>query len=317
MKFSLKEFFLKEYEDPTSSKHNDDDSKWAGPNSDKERMPHEEPQDGSQENSSEAWEESREDGPEKQADDSSMKGFFGGAATPKSSHSSSHKSSEKMSEGGKGSGRKKGSKNKPRDEFGGPPSKPEPHQGEIPDELPDEWVDDQPAMGQPPKSPEGEKGGEEGEIDWDSLDDDEFTDTLAGAKQGPEVKTQMAPPKMKDTISTSPAAPAKPYQTFDPDKYSGIDPSQIKDTDLWAGENENEQTWDEVRASAPKQAAELEKDFPAEELQGARFRKKAGLTDNGNGRIQMTTTSGKRFAYLGHRIGWSDMDDGNSPSGDF
>lgn len=313
MKLSLKEFFLKEYEDPTSSKHSTDDSKWAGPNSDKEGVPHEEPQDMAQSNSSEAWEETRDNGPEKQTDDSSLKGFFGGASAPKSSH----KSSEKVSEGGKGSGRKKGSKNKPRDEFGGPPSKPEPHQGEIPDELPDEWVDDQPAMGQPPKPPEGEAGGDEGEIDWDSLEGDEFTDALAGSGKGPEIKTQPAMPKMKDTISTSPAAPSKPYQSFDPDQYD-IDPGQIKDRDVWAGENENEQSWDEVRATAPKQAAELEKEFPAEELQGARFRKQGDPGDrSSNGRIQMTTTSGKRYAYLGHKIGWSEMDDGNTPAGEF
>ena len=315
----IKEDRLHEYEDPTSSKHNDDDSKWAGPNSDKERMPHEEPQDGSQENSSDAWEETRENGPKSSSQKSSgggaeLKKFFGGSPYPKSSHEGTGKSShesEKMSEGGKGSGRKKGSKNKPRSEWGGPPDKPaaQPHQGEIPDELPDEWVDDQPAFGQPPKPPEGgaAPGGEEPEIDWASLDDDEFTDTLAGSDKGPEVKTQMAPPKMKDTISTQ---PQKPYQSFDPDKFD-LNPERDPPGDPFSDDNKNVQTWDEFRAAAPREAAKMETEFAPEELQNAKISKDQLR------RVIMSTTSGKRFMWSKGHNGWDPMDDGNAPTGDF
>lgn len=424
MKFSLKEFFLKEYEDPTSSKHAQDDSKWAGPNSDKERMPHELPQNDSQENSSDAWEETRENGPKSSSQKSSgggkkLKDFFGGNPYPKSSHEGTGKSSHssrkmseakygsgypdeydltaqgpvkrgsdedpqnveipmgdmddfgfiggqedyddttglfdepwpgvnpergtnpkdlpihqqlafnddepmntresKMSEGGKGSGRKKGSKNKPRDEWGNKIDEPKKSQAvapdEIPDELPDEWVADEPEEKEKSKpmvtggeDPTGGHG--EDEIDWSSLDDDDFIDQLAGSDKGPEIKTQAAPPKMKDTISTKPADQS-PYKTFDPSKFDLSLSSDKPQKDPFSADNENIQTWDEVRATAPQQAAELEKDFPPQELKGAKFSKKH------DGRIFMMTTSGQRYAYLGHKLGWSDMDDGNSPSGEF
>jgi hypothetical protein len=322
VKLSLKEFFLKEYEDPTSSKHAQDDSKWAGPNSDKERMPHEVPQDQAQSNSSEAWEETRENGPKSSSQKSSgggekLKDFFGGSPYPKSSHEGTGKSShesQKMSEGGKGSGRKKGSKNKPRDEWG---NKIEPAKQqavpaeEIPDELPDEWVADEPEdKGPGALATAGAKADEpEGEIDWASLDDDEFTDALAGAEKGPEIKTQAAPPKMKDTIKTAPAADASPYKSFDPNKFDlSSEPHQPGDP--FADDNKNVQTWDEFRAAAPKEAAKMETEFSPEELQGAK------LSKDHLRRIIMVTSSGKRFLYSGAH-GWDEMDDGNSPTGDF
>ena len=88
---------LKEYEDPTSSKRAEGDSKWATPFSDKERVPHLEPHTDSQENSAEGWEETCHNGPG-QSSKSDLKKFFGGAHSPKSSGKSSARSSRKMSE---------------------------------------------------------------------------------------------------------------------------------------------------------------------------------------------------------------------------
>ena len=108
MKFSIKEFFveqaktLKEYEDPTSSKRAEGDSKWATPFAGKERVPHLEPKSDAQDNSADGWEKASEDGSGKSSSDSDLKKFFGGAHMPKDSKSSkgsSHKSSEKLSEG--------------------------------------------------------------------------------------------------------------------------------------------------------------------------------------------------------------------------
>lgn len=98
---------LKEYEDPTSSKNTEPDSKWSSPYAKQERMPHEEPQNDSQQNSSQGWEEMRSSseeghGPGGHYDKKSkIKDFFGGDTHPKSSSKngkSSKKSSKKMSE---------------------------------------------------------------------------------------------------------------------------------------------------------------------------------------------------------------------------
>lgn len=95
-----------EYEDPTSSKRSHDDSKWAGPYSDQERMPHEEPHSVAQSNSSDGWEEMRSSSQEKKGargdvkDPGDLKKFFGGEPYPKSSSKggkSSRKSSRKSS----------------------------------------------------------------------------------------------------------------------------------------------------------------------------------------------------------------------------
>ena len=83
MKLSLKEFFvLKEYEDPTSSKNAEGDSKWSSPFSKKERVPHLAPQSDAQNNSADGWKQSCKDGP-KQSSSQQIKDFFGGAHAPK------------------------------------------------------------------------------------------------------------------------------------------------------------------------------------------------------------------------------------------
>ena len=293
-----------EYEDPTSSKHSHDDSKTAGPFSDQERMPHEEPNGDAQENSAEAWEEMRSSsGGDNDANGGDVKDFFGGAPFPKSSGGkSSRKSSQKMSEGGKGSGRKKGSKNKPKpDEYS------DYKQPAVPIEVNDE--DDETFLNnlanEPINAPKDDKThvDDQGEVDWASLDDEDFLDKLSTGDAPPTTTSAPDPkmPKMADTIST------KPYDSFDPEQY---DFDTTAGQGPYKGPTSDDMTWDELRVAEPEEAAELEREFDENDLGMASFQKKGG-------RVYMTTGSGERFAYINRKTGWAPMDDGETPAGEF
>ena len=206
----------------------------------------------------------------------------------------------RVSEGGKGSGRKKGSKNKPKDDYGntiqgsGTPSA-------LPDEMPDEWLADEPT-----DQAVAPAGKEDGDVDWSQLDGDDFIDKLASSDKGPTVSAPVyTPPAAKSAPELDDKSP---YQSFDPEKY---DFDKNPASNSYKGPGENDQTWDEIRATSPKEAGEIERDFSPNELKDAKFQKKD------DGRIFMTTSSGARHAYLGKKIGWVDMDDGESPAGEF
>lgn len=184
---------LKEYEDPTSSKRSHDDSKWAGPYSDQERMPHEVPQTSSQENSSQGWEEMRSSSQKKHGDrpqrsdkggkdPGDLKKFFGGEPYPKSS-----------TEGGKSS--RKSSMDESTDD----------------DEFEKLYADLQGADG--PAGPQKDFStkdieASEPDIDWGSLDDESFLDKLAQTDMGPA----------RHRASGGKSAPVEDdYATFDKD----------------------------------------------------------------------------------------------------
>jgi len=320
MKLSLREFFspqlinesgpdgLNEYEDPTSSKRSQDDSKWAGPGAAEERMPHEEPQDDAQENSAEGWEEVRADGPDSGSCEK-VHDFFGGSPYPKSS---SHRSSRKMSEakdddeflkGLTGSNKKSSIEdigNIDQSDITGMGRKQPPGENTTP------YGDDDPAdlaqssekgedlsdddleflksltdLKPAPKSSATEPPPAE-EPDWGSMDDEEMVSKLA-AGPAPELPSY-GQPKMRDTIKTD-----------DEPSYASAD---------------QQMGWDELRASNPDEAAELEQRYP-EDIEQTKFKKKK------SGFLHATLPDGRRMFYMGDDRGWQDMDDGGSPSGEF
>ncbi len=108
---------------------------------------------------------------------------------------------------------------------------------------------------------------------------------------------------MKDVVN--------PKEYYD-DEGGTIAPFDAPPAEKYSGPTEDDLTWDEFRAANPDEANELERDFPDEnELSMAQFQKK------GSGRWFMSTGSGKRMAYLGSKAGWEDLDDGESPTGEF
>lgn len=293
MKMSLKEFFvhegagtLKEYEDPTSSK--DDSSKWSSPLQHKGGMPEERPQTGAQENSSEAWEETHKSSGQ---DAGKLKGFFKGEPFPKKSVSEA--GDEKM-----GSGKVRRGKMIDPDE--------------MPDELPDELGggeekpdfaadEDEPGFDEPeapaaPKSPE---------------------DADAAAEAGDEIGTGVDRSKfIKDMPKTKPPAPSmgavfggEPKDSFE-DDFEPFDSSQVGTGGI-REPSADDMTWDEFRVAEPEAAQELERDIPDEsEREHGFFQKKD------DGRVYFVGASGQRMTYLGD-AGWADMDDGETPAGEF
>lgn len=284
MKITLKEFFLHEYEDPTSSKDPSGDSKWSSPLSHGSGVPEEAPAIQSQERSSDDWGEMRDDGPEEQSA-GELEGFFGEEPFPQSER--------KVSEAQGDQGSKKG---------GIDPDAP---LDELPDELPDEWLVDltgkpaAPKQGGAPAQPgeEPAQGGEAGDVDWDAMSDEDFIDQLA-AGNIPDIKPSAAPaPEPED-----PPAPEEPEEPAEPPRP----PHGMKEP------SEEDMTWDEFRAVEPDAAQELERDMPDEnERTMGHFQRKQ------DGRVYFHSATGQRMSWLGEPAGWVDMDDGETPAGEF
>lgn len=196
----------------------------------------------------------------------------------------------KMSEGGKGSGRPKGSKNKPKSSTvispGGAPK------SDLPDELPDSWFD-----------------GDQSDIDFKPVD--QPSDPSGFERQPDDELSFLDDPNLgSDNAPIAKAAPRAPKQVpqgrnFDSEFDSfgqASDPSQPLD------DPETEMTWDEFRATSPEEAQDAQSEFGSD-LQGATFKTHGGFT-------HMTDPNGKRWKHT-QASGWLDMDDGNTPAGEF
>lgn len=329
-----------EYEDPTDSRHDAGDSKWADPFSPKERMPHEVPQDHAQSHSADGWGDTRCDGPEGHgAPQNDLRAFFGGAPYPK-------RKAEGMAEA---DDKGKLPDELPDDWFkdlegGGKPAPPPPKQpaapaGPLPDELPSDWFKD---LGNKP--PEASPGGEEGVLDYSKLDpnmsDDDFMDMLGKAKRVinvPPSKREPTPAmrQVMNMPSPPPAAPPEWSQGERSAQHAGLRPGDEEggerydfqgdvgwhgpDADpLSSSPSESDMTWDELRASKPRMAASLEREFGGDPglLQGSTFRWSPHGHEQGGWPLMLTPDK-RRFTHLGKDIGWADMDDGGTPAGEF
>jgi hypothetical protein len=179
-----------------------------------------------------------------------------------------------------------------------------------------------------------QRAAEEPKIDQDApdfsgLDDPDFLSKMGIDPDDSKHSKKAGGPKMKDVIKTS--EPEEP----EPDASEFYDQPQSRKSRLlspklkpgaevddeygkiMAGEplgaetaEEGEMTWDELRATDPEAAQELEREVPEEERDGAQFKKKA------DGRIYMDSPKGRK-SYLGPDVGWTEMDDGESPAGEF
>lgn len=169
----------------------------------------------------------------------------------------------------------------------------------------------------------------EGEMDFGSLDDPDFLSKMGIDPDEPPKRS--GTPKMADTIKTKGGddeegegdvsqkydyskgrrerlLSPKLKPEFDPDDEEA---QELRGEPLGAEEaEEGELSWDELRATEPEAAQELEREVPEGEREGLKFKRKA------DGRIYLDSPTGRK-AFLGPELGWSEMDDGESPSGEF
>jgi hypothetical protein len=198
----------------------------------------------------------------------------------------------------------------------------------LPDELPDDWVDtsdfDEPEADAPAETPVSvPPGGDEPDVDWASLGDEDFLTKLAGSDTQP-VKSTSPMPKMKDVVkthepSTGPEMePGEEPEFGVPDEPSEFEtppaePEEPPAPRAMAPDEEAETSmdWDELRVEDPDTAAAIERSNPeiADELRT--------FTRDPQGDLIMRTKAGTRLKWDPSKEDWLDMDDGGTPAGEF